>query len=255
MEVLSIERLTKDDGPSTAFINESLEKGSYCEVLYHQYMLKVVVTYESNKDILVRLYHESYRNALGQDIACHTQSHSPNKLTFWMSLMDAIDYIYKATPPALQKEIKPSITSIDNIIEILKTYVIENNSDKQLRLGMFLKENGFFEFDTIWEIPEKIRKIRNIVGDGPTIGYVDIDTPGYVKQYIISCPLNKLMDLSQIISELRIINVCVDESSLTRPPIVYIKGFWHNVTGNSFVTDKLCDNTIKLCEAKLSENK
>lgn len=255
MEVLEINKLTATEGPTAEFINKSLESGSYCEYMYHSYIFEVCVSYESNMDILLRAFYESYCNSLGKDLSTYIKCYEPGKLTFWMTLMDAIDYIYQATPPLLQSEIKSSITSIDNIIEILKTYVLEDNADKQYRVGLFLKVNGFYEREMTWTIPEKMNLIQTIVGDNKPVAYVDIDTE-YINQYIVACPLSKLNTITDIINDIRITNVVVLSTSITKPKIVYIKGcrqFSFKVK-EPHAVDRLCDETFIECE-KILNNK
>ena len=235
-------------------INETLATGSYCEPLYHALKLTVTAKCEDNNDYVLRLMHSAYWNSCGIHMHTVTARNDADTFEFKMSLMTAINFIYEATPPLLQSKIKESIISIDNIVEILKTYVIEDNGDKQLRLGLFLKHNGLYDFKSPWtDNNGKTKTIRNLVDINnrhPMIAYMDIQTGDFV-QYVISTPLNLIKHIEPLIFySMELTHVCVEQTSLTQPSIVNIK--CHNVEGGSQALDLVCKETLDLCEKILN---
>lgn len=47
------------------------------------------------------------------------------------SVRECVDYIYTATPPALRNRIEKSIKTVENIIECMKTFLMENNNGSE----------------------------------------------------------------------------------------------------------------------------
>lgn len=234
-------------------INETLKSGSYNEALYYKYTILVDVEVEKNNDYLLMLYYRAFWESIGDPHNIYNTTKSSKRHPFIMSLMTAIEIIYEATPPLLQSEIKNSITSIDNIIEILKTYVLENNPDVNLRRGIFFKKNGMFDYGGIWnDSDDRTKKIRSIVdknNDQPVIAYVDAEV-GDFKQYIISGPVDELMLMNILVRGLNLTHVYVNPpESLTLSPIVHIKGYTeykHDSTLEELNT--LCEKTLKMLE-------
>jgi hypothetical protein len=48
-----------------------------------------------------------------------------------LTLSEALDFIYKATPPVLQDKIPESTTNVYDVIECLKTFLLEDNGGQQ----------------------------------------------------------------------------------------------------------------------------
>ena len=236
-------------------INKTLETGSYCEPLYHKYALKVTATCEDNNDFLLRVFREAYLNISGTTFTGSPLEMDREDTTFWFktTLMDVINFIYEATPPLLQNKIKESITSIENIIELLKTYLIEDNGDKELRVGIFLRLNGLFDYGGVWNDNNgKTQTIRSIVDKPnyhPPIAYIDIDDTDFV-QYVLSVPLKNLRDIDVLLTPLNISSVVVTKSSISEPSIVNIKGY--SLFGTYESLDLVCRETIDLCEKALN---
>lgn len=235
-------------------INETLKSGSYNEAMYYKYTIMVDLAVEKNNDYLLMLYYRAFWESIGDPHIIYDTTKSPKRHPFVMSLMTAIEIIYEATPPLLQSEIKKSITSIDNIIEILKTYVMENNPDVNLRRGIFFKKNGMFDYGGIWnDSDDRTNKIRSIIDKDtsfpPVIAYVDTEV-GDFKQYIISGPDNQIQHMTVLVRGLNLTHVYVNPpKSLTSNPIVHIKGYTeykHDTTLNEL--NILCAQTLKMLE-------
>ena len=254
MKILNIyKHTTETNNKIYDAINETLKSGSYNEALYYKYTILVNIEIEKTNDYLLLLYYRAFWESIGDPHNMYDTTESPKRHTFRMSLMTAIEIIYEATPPLLQGEIKNSITSIDNIIEILKTYILEDNPDVILRRGIFLKKNGMFDYGGIWnDSDDRTKKIRLIVdknNDQPVIAYVDAEV-GDFKQYVISGPVDQVMLMTILVSGLHLTHVYVNPSkSLTLEPIVNIKGYTeykHDFKLNELNT--LCESTLKMLE-------
>lgn len=254
MKILNIyKHTTETNNKIYDAINETLKSGSYNEALYYKYTIMVNLAVEKNNDYLLMLYYRAFWESIGDPHNIYDTTESPKRHTFIMSLMTAIEIIYESTPPLLQGEIKNSITSIDNIIEILKTYILEDNPDVNLRRGIFLKKIGMFEYGGIWnDSDDRTKKIRSIVdkdNDRPIIAYIDAEV-GDFKQYVISGPVDQVMLMTILVRNLRLTHVYVNPpESLTLEPIVNIKGYTeykHDFTLNELNT--LCEKTLKMLE-------
>lgn len=254
MKILDIyKHITETNNKIYDVINETLKSGSYNEALYYKYTIMVNIEIEKNNDYLLMLYYRAFWESIGDPHNIYDTT-NPKRHSFRMSLMTAIEIIYEATPPLLQSEIKNSITSIDNIIEILKTYVLENNSDVNLRRGIFFKKNGMFDYGGIWnDSDDRTNKIRSIIDKDtshpPVIAYVDVEV-GEFKQYVISGPVDKLMLMTTLVRGLNLTHVYVNPpKTLTSNPIVHIKGYTeckYDFTLEELNT--LCEKTLKMLE-------
>lgn len=256
MKITQIKRHYNDGNKKlSGMIDETLKSGSYNESLYYQYTIMVDIEVESKSDHLLLLYYKAFWESIGDGKELYSRDDNFKKFSFMMSLMTAIDFIYEATPPLLQSEIKSSITSIDNIIEVLNTYLLENNSDKKLRASIFFKKNGLFEYGSIWNDSNgKTDFIRSIVDKNayqPTIAYVDIEKDDF-RQYIISGPMSQIARIHMIVKNLYITHVFVKKAeSLTKNDIIYIKGYCTSFRARNFefkTLDTLCFNTLKMLE-------
>ena len=254
MEILSIKKhYTIENNRFHDVINETLNSGSYNESLYYKYTLMVTIKPEK-EDFLSMLYYRAFWESIGDHKEIYPAE--KNTYTFLMSLMTAIDFIYEATPPLLQSKIKESITSIDNIVEILKTYLLEDNPDRELRIGIFFKKNGMYDYGGIWnDSNDKTKLIRSIVDKGeyqPSIAYVDVDDGKSIRQYVFSAPINQLNRIYDITKELHITHVFVAKAtSLIQKDIVNIKGYvtdYHNQEYSLKTLDTECFNTLKMLE-------
>ena len=254
MKILNIyKHTTETNNKIYDAINETLKSGSYNEALYYKYTIMVDLAVEKNNDYLLMLYYRAFWESIGDPHNIYDTTETSKRHTFRMSLMTAIEIIYEATPPLLQGEIKNSITSIDNIIEILKTYILEDNPDVILRRGIFLKKNGMFDYGGIWnDSDDRTKKIRSIVdkdNNQPVIAYVDAEV-GDFKQYVISGPVDQVMLMTILVRGLHLTHVYVNPpESLTLEPIVNIKGYTehkYDFTLNELNT--LCEKTLKMLE-------
>lgn len=76
-----------------------------------------------------------------------------------ISLSEAIGYIYKATPPILQKDIPGSIRSYDAIISLLKTFLMDTKSPEYVHyLDLFFTHIHFKPFETQWNMLDQQKR-------------------------------------------------------------------------------------------------
>lgn len=73
-------------------------------------------------------------------------------MTLWVSLADIIQYIRSATPPRLSSSIEDSIKDIDNIVEILKQFLMgDNGGHTQFYISLFKQLTRMEPFETFWD--------------------------------------------------------------------------------------------------------
>lgn len=78
-----------------------------------------------------------------------------------ISLSEAIGYIYMATPPALQHQIPNSIRSYDDIIELLKTFLMDTKSPEYRHyLDLFFIHTHYRPFETQWKLKMQQEKAK-----------------------------------------------------------------------------------------------
>ena len=255
MKILSIENLSNlDNSVLHDIINETLKSGSYNESLYYQYNINVNLKKESKKDYLLLMYYRAFWTSINDHKEIYASGHDEVRIR--VSLMTAIEFIYEATPPLLQSKIKELITSIENIIEILNTYLLEGNPEQQLREGLFFKKIGMYEYGAIWnDSNDKTKMIHSIVdkmGYKPhTIAYVDADIDDY-RQYIVSFPYTEIKRIYDMTMSLKLTHVFVDKTpSVVMDDIVNIKGYVFGYQSQKDLLEDLdteCSKTLKMLE-------
>lgn len=243
MNIISIDKL---ETVNESIIDATLSSGSYNESYYYKYMISVTVTFETDEDYLLLLCYRAFKRSTNQSY-WYLDDTKKCQITFSMSLMDCINFIYKATPPLLQNKIKESITSIDNIFEIMKTYLLEDNGDKQLRVGMLLKDNGFYNYNGWSDDNGKTDQLAQLIDTSKINAYLDIECDDF-KQYIIIAPINKIKEVHDLVSNISVTHVCVKDTNPMVPKLVYVKVSNHNRDTDTSQLDSICESTLKALE-------
>jgi hypothetical protein len=154
MEILEITK-TNDIGHEPYLT--LLKKGIRSESLYFVPAIKVVIRPKKWIDCFYRLFWENNYLHLGLGNQSHfIQYPRPegkelakefNAFEMTVTLAEVFDYLYDATPPLYRKVLPDSTKEMDDIIDLLKTFLIEDTAQTQMYQSIFQKitKYGYFE--------------------------------------------------------------------------------------------------------------
>ena len=127
MRIIDIKQML----PNDKFVRAMLMKGMRSEALFSKVFFGVVVEIDHPRDMFNRWLWECEYLRLDDPSFCSVFPDAPTQLMMQLTLSEALDYIYRVTPPLLQSKIKESITTPEDIREVLKTFLMEDSSQKK----------------------------------------------------------------------------------------------------------------------------
>ena len=127
MRIIDIKQML----PNDKFVRAMLMKGMRSEALFSKVCFGVVVEVDHPREMFTRWLWECEYLRLDEPSFCSPLPNAPTQLMMKFTLSEALDYIYRVTPPLLQSKIKESITTPEDIQEVLKTFLKEDSSQKK----------------------------------------------------------------------------------------------------------------------------
>lgn len=134
-----------------------LKKGIRSESLYFIPAFKLIVKPTKWIDCFYRWFWENNYLHLGRgDMSMLTQYPKPEGKETWkewnafemhITLAEVFDFIYDATPPILRKDLPDSLRTIEDIKDLLTTFLIEESQQREMYQSIFQKitKYGYFE--------------------------------------------------------------------------------------------------------------
>ena len=152
MEILSIKK-------ASGLVNEEpyttlLRKGIRSESLYSVPAIKLVIKPDKWIDCFYRLFWENnYLHMRHTDqsmfVNFDTMNTKKDFNAFWMTmtLAEVFDYLYDACPPLYREHLPESTKNLDDIIDLLKTFLTEKSAQQEMYQSIFRKitKYGYFE--------------------------------------------------------------------------------------------------------------
>lgn len=152
MEILSIEK-------ASGLVNEEpyitlLRKGIRSESLYSIPAVKLVIKPNKWIDCFYRLFWENnYLHMPHTDQSVFINfgaignKNDFNAFRMTMSLSEVFDYLYDACPPLYREHLPESTRNLDDIIDLLKTFLMEKSAQQEMYQSIFQKitKYGYFE--------------------------------------------------------------------------------------------------------------
>lgn len=160
MYIRSIEKESNSENHLT-LVDTLLSQGIHSDGIFENTFIKIEI--EDARvaiDSLNQLYRLLWENNY---IKLQSTNRSSDITRTWhqlvITLSEAIGFIYKATPPILQKDIPDSIRSYDNIIELLKTFLMDKKSPEYVHyLDLFFSHVRYKPFETQWNLKPQQEK-------------------------------------------------------------------------------------------------
>jgi hypothetical protein len=120
-----------DDIDLPVSVKVMLKKNIRSERLFNDAIIPITLNIDHPKEVFDRWIWES--EYLRFPFQSGVSLHQNDGIEFHMklTLSEALDFIYKATPPVLQDRIPESTTNVYDVIECLKTFLLEDNSGQQ----------------------------------------------------------------------------------------------------------------------------
>lgn len=164
MKVLTITNLSKDK-ETELFIDTLLSKKIFNDAVFDQKFFQLNIKLDSCVDYIYRTLWET---VYLKSSRISTYDENTNTISMYLSLSEAIGFIYKTTPPRLQNLIPDSITSISSIIEVLEQFLMDDNSGQLLTYHSYFRNYTHLEpFETKWTYNmERMKLLRKNVPNG-----------------------------------------------------------------------------------------
>lgn len=172
---MKVTNIIDDTTKSDVVFYELLRNGIRSEAVYNNQMIRVVLELDQPKkdyvDMFYRMFWED--NYLNLDpknrSAIHYLSES-DKYIFDMRITvgEALDFIWDATPPLLRDQIPDNTKTIDQIIGLLKTFLMEEDPQKITFEGIFRKYSKFDQYQKGYSFQTKLDRLRLIRDKVPT---------------------------------------------------------------------------------------
>lgn len=139
-----------DNNESTIdIINSLLKKGMFIDPVYHDSFFEVSVSIDSVDELKGLLFRMLYEQVYLKSCLYSTYDVKTNECIIYLSLSEAIDYLYKATPPVLQNTVEDAISSIDSILECLEIFLTDNTGNMLVTyLSYFIKTIHAYPFES-----------------------------------------------------------------------------------------------------------
>ena len=192
-----------------------LSKGMRSEELFNEVGYSINVKIEHPREIIYRWFWECQYLRLFNLSEIRYESDHTLSLDMNFTLSEAIDFIYSATPPLLQNKILESITTVDDIREVLKTFLFEDSAQQIYYQSKFSAMSNFINREHKSNIDKSycdtIR--RNIKTVGPIVHEKYKNKNGLM---LCTFHANNKSELSEIVSLL---------DNLTGITPLNIKGF------------------------------
>ena len=150
-------------------VHRSLQQGFRLESKYAKPMFVIQIQLDSFVQFITRKWWEqSYLRIQGSKML----DYDNNIMEMQLTLSEAIDFIIQVTPPLLQSQINESIRSLEDIRDILRTYLIEHHPgdeenlyrSKFQKMTMLERETNVSGLTT--NMKNTIAYIRKYVYDG-----------------------------------------------------------------------------------------
>ena len=155
MEILSIKKASGlDSEPYVTLLN----KGIRSESLYHINAVHILIKPTKWIDCFYRLFWEAnYLHLKYVDMSkfiSFTDDKSWDVFEMHMTLAEAFDFLYDATPPLYRKGLPDSTKNIDDIIELMKTFLLEKSKQLETYHSIFEKitKYGWFEKPNVMDM-------------------------------------------------------------------------------------------------------
>lgn len=142
MEIVSI---TKADGMDNEPISTLLQKGIRSESLYYQTAVHVVIKPTKWIDCFYRLFWES--NFIHMTQQQQSTINDDGLFHMNLTLAEVFDFIYDATPPLYRNQLPDSMRNIDDIVELMKTFLLEQSEQQTMYQSILCKMVKYGVFD------------------------------------------------------------------------------------------------------------
>lgn len=161
----------REHEPSAAkFIDCLLKRQVFNDVLFEEYWFPIKIQLDSISQWLYRkLWEEVYLRRV--------RRYHPNgtEITMNCSLSECIQFIQAATPPRLQDQLPASLTSTKAIYDLMKLFLMEDNSGQQdYYLSLFRRIMHLEPFETAWK--PNIQQMKTVRKKFPTGVALFVDT-------------------------------------------------------------------------------
>jgi hypothetical protein len=152
-----------NDNELNEFVEGLLSKEIFNDHLFEQVFISVTVKLDSVIDLAYRRLWEDVYIKINYDSSTTSFDAVNNVTDVFITLSEAINFIYSVTPPRMKYLIPDSIKSINDIIESMKVYLMDTTSiELPHYVSIFREVMHLKPFETNWNFnTNKISFLRN----------------------------------------------------------------------------------------------
>ena len=148
-----------------------LSKGLRIEKYYSGIAFKITMKCESILQPILRMWWEE--NKLYNTKKSYISNVDKHEFRMYMSLGEALDYIYTVTPPLLQSEIPESTKTLESIRQVLTTYLTEKHGGlEKFYLSKFQEMSMLYREQDVTALTSDILLRVNSICDKVTEGTI-----------------------------------------------------------------------------------
>lgn len=170
MKVLNITSLpTMSNDNQFEVFQYMLRNNIRSEAIYNQHFISIEILIEDNKE-LIDVYYRLFWEANYLNLREHsklTKTVDDFKFEMNITIGEALDILYDATPPLLREQLPNSTKELEDIVLLLKTFLMEDDPQQITYIGIMRQHTKFqiFEKGTSFTT-DKISLIRRSVPSG-----------------------------------------------------------------------------------------
>ena len=157
-------KITKIQGGNCSYsvCDDLLEKGYYSDSVFDKAFIEVTIDIGDNW--MAPIYRKYWEDVFIKIDGSETHLNDDNEFVLYITISEALGFIYKATPPRFQHNIAASHKSIDDIIKSLETFLLGDESYISF-VSMFFEYVHMTEPQTQWQNFERLKAGADLIRD------------------------------------------------------------------------------------------
>ena len=160
-------KIVKIEAYQNSMCDNMLSNGYYSDTIFEKCFIDVTININDN--VLAPLYRKLWEDVYIKIPTSITHFNDKNELVVGITVSEALSFIYKATPPNMQYQVKDANKSINDIVENLKAFLLNDNS--YVITSMFAEHIHIGPINSQWQNFERIKAGSDLITSKLTNGY------------------------------------------------------------------------------------
>lgn len=192
MKILSISYINND---KDSFVYSVLKKGLLIDPLLESTYFEIDIKLDKKDKLIDFIYRLLWERVYLKRNDMSTYDPKENNVKLYISLSEAIGFIYTATPPRIEDQIPDNIKSIDSIIKLLEEFLINDNGDLINYKSLFKNHIRFQQFETHWTYDKTRAQMLRKFNDSGIISDIELSSVS-INDLYKECEDNKYITIT-----------------------------------------------------------